>query len=92
MTACSMPAPLERLFLCTCALSTTAGRSVFDLSVSGWPEASKAEGGREKTKTRKQRGAGAQPSESVPVEEKIRNIDHKFLKVGSRTKILRMVL
>ena len=37
--------------------------SVFDLSVSGWTGASKAEGGREKTKTRKQRGgAGAQLS------------------------------
>ncbi len=35
-----------------------AGRSVFDLSESGWPGASKAEGGGEKTKTRKQRGPG----------------------------------
>ena len=33
------------------------GRSVFYLSVSGRPGASKAEGGGEKTKTRKQRGA-----------------------------------
>ena len=35
------------------------GRSVFDLSLSGRPGASKAEGGGEKTKTRKQRGPGA---------------------------------
>ena len=68
-------------------------------------------GGREgETKNRKQKtkggGAGAQPSESVPVEEKIgarpsesvpveekiRNVDQNFLKVGSRTKFLRMVL
>ena len=40
------------------ASSLWAGRSVFNLSVSGRPRASEAEGGREKTETRKQRGPG----------------------------------
>ena len=40
------------------AAIAAAGRSVFDLSLSGRPGASKAEGGGEKTKTRKQRGPG----------------------------------
>ena len=39
-----------------------AGRSVFDLSVSGWPGAPEPVGGRGKTKTRRQDGGpGARP-------------------------------
>ena len=46
----------------------------------------------ENKKQKTEGGGGAQPLESVPVEEKIRNDDRKFLKVGSKTKSLRMVL
>ena len=49
-----------------------AGRSVFYLSLSGGPGASRAvsEWGKQKTENKKHRGA--QPSECVPVERKIR--------------------
>ena len=42
------------------------GRSVFELSGSGWPGAPKAEGGGEKTKTRKQRGPQGRLIKSSP--------------------------
>ena len=55
-----------------------AGRSVFDLSVSGRPGASKAEGGGEKTKTRKQRGARGPALRIRPRREKNPDLDHEI--------------
>ena len=54
------------------------GRSVFNLSVSGGPGASKEAGRREKTKTRKQRGPGGPALRIRPRREKNPDLDHEI--------------
>ena len=58
--------------------SAIARRSVFNLSLSGRPGPSKAEGGGEKTKTRKQRGPGGPALRIRPRREKNPDLDHEI--------------
>ena len=59
---------LRRAALMASSWLLFSGRSVFELSVSGWPAASKAEGGREKTKTKNRGGPGPQLSRPARVQ------------------------
>ena len=58
----------------------------FYISVSGRPKHLDPASERRKQKTKNRGGAGAQPSESVPVEKKIREKNHEVSIVGFKTK------
>ena len=73
----SVLALMSPLLMCS-HRRTSPRRSVFDLSLSGRPGASKAEGGGEKTKTRKQRGPGGPALRIRPRREKNPDLDHEI--------------
>ena len=62
------------------------GRYVFDLSVSGRPWALEVVGGWEKTKNKKQRGAGGPALRIRPRREKNPDLDHEIHELGSKPK------